>query len=609
MKKVILKTISLCTLYMTLLSVFNVANAQITNGLLHEFKFDNTYSNTSSTINFSNAAFTTDRAGISNSALSLTGNGSTATIPNLPLGNSARTVSMWFRLGTLNSNYNFLFSYGTGSAPYGAFVVPTFVNAFAPNHQVTSPHVANQWYHYVFSYDGTTSRIYRNGILIGTSTVAVNTVNNSNLFRLGLSETGVTGYFNGAIDDLKIYNRALSANEVYEVYGQTPTTPAVQWLFQSHTNADGGLYPFSTPPNTGMHIDRFGNNFSALYMNNSGSVAAGVAPLPLGNSARTISFWFKRSQSDFQELFVYGSSGSTSCFGLYVTANGAFVNYHTQQTSTYVAMSGSGNEPIAPDTWHHMTVVYTQDSSKIYRNGLPIGLYAYSGTLVTTGTNLLLGKVLTTSSNPFQGTFDEIKIYNGALSPAEIAASYNAALPAKLNHFTAQLKNQTAQLNWSTITEINTSHFEVEYSNNGREFNKVATVTANGNSSSTKNYTAIHSVNNEPIHYYRLKMMDKDGQFTYSQIVKLKTATKGFNVEVYPTVVTNQANVNINATEKTNGTISITNMQGQLIKRSNVNIAVGSQTTTLDVSSLSKGSYLVTIQTNKEQQSFKIIKQ
>jgi hypothetical protein len=790
------------------LTLSNISIAQIS-GLIQRFTFDNTLSNTSGTINFSSAAFTADRAGTANSALSLTGNGSTATIPNLPLGNSPRTFAMWFRLGTVNTHYNYLFNYGTSVAPYGAYVGANGVISFAPSHVELLTHIPFQWYHYVFSYDGTTSKIYRDGVLVGTSTIAVNTLNNNNLFRLGLSETGATGLFNGIIDELEIYNRALtnqeaaslftplppihhftfdgtasnqnntvsfdtqdptisyttnrfgvankalliqgsgttaiinnlrygngprsvamwvkvdafssngfnylfnygngntsygaylnattvnkfipnhtvatphnlgvwyhyvfthdggrsriykngvligalsqtnntvnnnsifrlgltetggtnstaggafrgcvddlmiydrtlSADEVFKLYGNTPATPAVQWNFNSNTNADGGLYSFSTPSGTGLLTDRFGNANSALYLNNSGSVATGVTPLPTGNNPRTISFWFKRSQSDLQDLFVYGNSGSQSCFGLYVTASGSFVNYHTQNNSTYVAMSGSGNEPIAPDTWHHITVVYTQDSSMIYRNGSSIGRFAFNSTLTTSGTNFLLGKVLTTSQNPFQGTIDEIKVYNGALSPLEIANQYVTALPVMLKSFTAQVKNQTSFLNWQTAQEINTSHFEVEYSNNANEFKKVVTLEASGNSNSLKNYSLQHSINKEPIHYYRLKMVDKDGKFTYSNVVKLKAATKALDVEVYPTIITNQATVSITATEKAKARIIISNVQGQVIKNSNLNVAVGSQTQMVDFTNLSKGMYLLTVLLNNEQQVFKVIKQ
>ena len=790
------------------LTFSNISIAQIS-GLIQRFTFDNTLSNTSGTINFSSAAFTADRAGTANSALSLTGNGSTATIPNLPLGNSARTFAMWFRLGTVNTHYNYLFNYGTSAAPYGAYVGANGVISFAPNHVEPLTHIPFQWYHYVFSYDGTTSKIYRDGVLVGTSTIPVNTLNNNNLFRLGLSETGATGLFNGIIDDLEIYNRALtnqeaaslftplppihhftfdgtasnqnntvsfdtqdptisyttnrfgvankalliqgsgttatinnlrygngprsvamwvkvdafssngfnylfnygngntsygaylnattvnkfipnhavatphnlgvwyhyvfthdggrsriykngvligalsqtnntvnnnsifrlgltetggtnstaggafrgcvddlmiydrtlSADEVFKLYGNTPATPAVQWNFNSNTNADGGLYSFSTPSGTGLLTDRFGNANSALYLNNSGSVATGVTPLPTGNNPRTISFWFKRSQSDLQDLFVYGNSGSQSCFGLYVTASGSFVNYHTQNNSTYVAMSGSGNEPIAPDTWHHITVVYTQDSSMIYRNGSSIGRFAFNSTLTTTGTNLLLGKVLTTSQNPFQGTIDEIKVYNGALSALEIANQYTMALPVKLNNFSAKLNNQTVLLNWTTAQEINTSHFEIEYSNNANEFKKVATIEASGNSNTQKNYGANHTINKESVHYYRLKMVDKDGKFSYSEIVRLKSDTKGLLLDVYPTIVTNTANINVTAIENSTASIEVYNTQGQKVQQQHIVLKPGTQSIKLDASVLSKGNYFIRLVTNQQQLSTQIIKQ
>ncbi len=619
MKKNLLQTPKFYSVFLLALTLFNIAKSQVTNGLLHEFRFNNSYTSTLGTATFSNigeTSFVTDRNGITNSALNINNGFAVATISNMPTGSNPRTISLWVKLNTFHSlGFNYLYNYGPGANANGVYINATLVNHYArnssntTNHTLNTSHTLNTWVHYAFTYDGSKSRIYKNGILIGTSVQNITTVSN-NSFSLGVTEGGGTGRLNGVIDDLKIYNRALSANEVYEVYEQIPSTPVVQWNFPGHYGTTNSTtFPFSTPNGTGLSSDRFGNTNSALYINNSGSVATGVTSLPVGNSARTISFWFKRSQSDFQELFVYGGNGSTSCFGVYVTANGSFVNYHTQNNSTYVAMSGSSNEPIAPDTWHHITVVYTQDSSMIYRNGSSIGRFAFNSTLTTTGTNLLLGKVLTTSQNPFQGTIDEIKVYNGALSPLEIANQYATALPVTLKSFTAQVKNQTSFLQWQTAQEINTSHFEVEYSNNANEFKKVATIEASGNSNTQKNYSANHTINKEPIHYYRLKMVDKDGKFSYSEIVRLKNDTKGFLLDVYPTIVTNIANINITAIESSTATVEVYNTQGQKVQQQYIVLKPGTQSIKLDVSVLSKGNYFIRLVTNQQQLSTQIIKQ
>jgi hypothetical protein len=572
--------------------------AQLPPSLLQRFTFNNTYYSVTQTANFianSGTSFVQDRNGNANSALQINNTGTIAEIYALPIGINARTVSLWVKITSFNSSgFNFIFNYGNGITSYGAYLDQISVKHFGnnTNHNVATTNTLNEWVHYAFTYNGTISRVYRNGIQIGTQALSLNTHNNNNIFRLGLSETGGSTYFVGAIDDLEIYNRALTANEIYELYGSN-ATPVVAWDFTGTTSSTTGLYPFSTSTNTFLNNDRFNVASRALYINNSGSVATGVAPLPTGNAARTISFWFKRSQSDFQELFVYGSSGGGSCFGLYVTANGSFVNYYTNNGSVYAAMSGSPNQPIAPDTWHFITVVYTQDSSNIYRNGIPIAQFSNNVTLTTVGTNLRLGMVLTTSQNPFQGTIDEIKVYNGALSPAEIAASYNASLPTHLTNFTAQLKNDNAQLFWNSQTETNTSHFNIEYSNNARDYTTVGEVQAAGNSSINKQYSFSHAINKQTTHYYRLKMVDKDGSFTYSNVVKLQN-NGVVGIELYPNPVKNQLNISYQFSGREEAVIRISNIEGKVVQTQKM-VLEQQGNVGVDVSRLTPGVYVVEV--------------
>ncbi|MFY7963915.1 MAG: hypothetical protein ACOVO1_03370 [Chitinophagaceae bacterium] len=91
-----------------------------------------------------------------------------------------------------------------------------------------------------------------------------------------------------------------------------------------------------------------------------------------------------------------------------------------------------------------------------------------------------------------------------------------SVLPLTLSSFFASLQNNVTHLSWQTEQEINTSYFSVEYSNNATEYKSIAIINASGNSNSLKNYSANHTINIEPNHYYRLKMIDKDGKFTYS---------------------------------------------------------------------------------------------
>lgn len=217
MKKILLSIIAVA------MTTFN-GNAQTK---LYDFPFNNSYNATVGTDTFARTlgtSFTTDRRGNKTGAINIISSGTTATLLKLPYGNAARTVSLWVKLNIIRADYNFLFSYGTAATADGSFITPSTARSFLPNHISDLTHSVNIWYHFVFTYDKTTSRIYRNGTLISTLAVAKNTITNGNIFTLGLSDGGSEGLFDGAIDDLKIYDYALSNAEVVSLYNLPTAT-------------------------------------------------------------------------------------------------------------------------------------------------------------------------------------------------------------------------------------------------------------------------------------------------------------------------------------------------------------------------------------------------
>lgn len=193
------------------------------NQTIAEYTFNGHTNNTYGTNPFSGnsgTSFTTDRNGAANSALNIAGQGTSATILGLPYGNAARTVSVWVKLNTSNS-YNYIYTYGAGSTANGALLPnsATITNfGGSQGHSYTVSTSIGTWYHFVFSFDGTTSKIYRNGVLLSSLLKTFNTVNYTDVFRLGLTEDGYGNFFNGAIDDLQIYNYALSDSQVTNLY-------------------------------------------------------------------------------------------------------------------------------------------------------------------------------------------------------------------------------------------------------------------------------------------------------------------------------------------------------------------------------------------------------
>lgn len=186
-------------------------------------------------------------------------------------------------------------------------------------------------------------------------------------------------------------------------------------------------------------------------------------------------------------------------------------------------------------------------------------------------------------------------------------------LPVRLLSFAVTQQGADAQLHWQTASEQNSSHFEVEQSIDGRNFQTIGTVQAAGNSTSLKNYNYtdknISRYNVNKI-YYRLKQVDIDSRFEYTQVVSLNiNSNAARDIVVYPVPFNNRLYISLPA--GTNGVLqfNITDMRGrkvfssQQIVNSIQNVAELS-----GLEGLAKDVYILTVETNQQLFTKKVIK-
>ena len=193
---------------------------------IQEFNFNETLNNTTNTTSFMGTNnFVTDRAGVMKGAQRLTNKALEAVIDDLPQGNNARSVSIWIKLNDIASA-NYIWGYGTAySAQYCGLLQQgtttsnsdlSLAGWGASNDVIVSTPLAKDvWYQYTITYDGKISKIYRNGELL-KSVDGITRSTKGNIFRLG--EINTTVGINADIDDLKIYNVALTAEQVTASY-------------------------------------------------------------------------------------------------------------------------------------------------------------------------------------------------------------------------------------------------------------------------------------------------------------------------------------------------------------------------------------------------------
>ena len=176
----------------------------------------------------------------------------------------------------------------------------------------------------------------------------------------------------------------------------------------------------------------------------------------------------------------------------------------------------------------------------------------------------------------------------------------NTVLPLHLISFTAQLTNDKANLKWVTEKELNLSHFNIERSSDGNKFEKLTEITSKGSGS----YEMVDAAPLKGYNYYRLKMVDKDGKFSYSDIKKINVTTNGFfDFTLSPNpnkgvleIVPSQVSVPV--------MVTIFDQHGRvvLIKKITGQISI-------DINHLSKGVYLVRLTNNVDAKIKRLIKE
>lgn len=167
-------------------------------------------------------------------------------------------------------------------------------------------------------------------------------------------------------------------------------------------------------------------------------------------------------------------------------------------------------------------------------------------------------------------------------------------LPVELTHFNGRPSGCLVDLQWHTESEENFSHFELQHSENGRDFERIAEVTGTGGTGIPYSYNYLDK-NAKVQNYYRLKMIDHDGTFNLSKIVSVKTDCENmeaFTLYPNPGVVGNGLlNLRFHSYSG-KAHIQIADIYGRVIRRMIVETEINQENTLqMDVADLIEGSY------------------
>jgi hypothetical protein len=326
------------------------------------------------------------------------------------------------------------------------FRISTSVTADS-NANSSYSHGLNTWNHVVGTYDGTSQKIYVDGVLRSTVSLT-GTINTS-------SNDALVGCYNygdycltGNVGVVRVYNKTLSAAEIFQNYESQKSRFANTIVQQGLIlNLDAGN-PYSYAGAGAVWIDVSGNTNNATLINsptyssdNSGvlnwtSASSQYATVVMTSGLRvtniTQEVWvFLNSTADQVFIGMQYGTGSNNSFALWVSGGTFYFGVNTGGTFYQSASSAPSTS-----TWYHLVHTYNGTTQYLYINGVLATTYnsAASGNMTYDTSNTLLaigadfnGTGYNTGPTLFvNGKMPIVKIYNIALSAAQVLQNYNA---------------------------------------------------------------------------------------------------------------------------------------------------------------------------------------
>jgi hypothetical protein len=398
-----------------------------------------------------------------------------------------------------------------------------------------------RWTHFAVTYDApsTTMKLYRNGVLISTNTaVPFAPASGQNYVGAYVENGNPPAFFlNGSLDELRVYNVALTQAQVQA--NMVSPTPVLPGNLRVHYNFNEGV-PGGNNTGIATVIDASGN----------------------GTSSTMVNFVKNGTESNWVGSMAMVVPVATTASG--ITQTTLTANWNTPVT-------GSGNV-----SFYVLQVSTTADfSSIISTQFLGFGTNSFGLTGLTANTTYYY-RVSTNGDGAYSNV---------------VSASTLSTLPVDLTDFNAvKAASGSNLLQWSTSTEINSREFEIQRSEDGRNFVTIAKQAASGNStgSNAYQYTDNAIAAAATIYYYRLKINDNNGSFKYSNVIFVREGKTGA-ITVYPNPVKDRFVINTNNKKLFKTTATLTDANGKLMQQ----IIISQTATQVDLTNYARGIYLL----------------
>ncbi len=322
---------------------------------------------------------------------------------------------------------------------------------------------------------------------------------------------------------------------------------------------------------------------------------------PLGDL--TTGLWYL----DFMAYIPTGKFGyfnvmATFAPPTYVWATQAYFN--AGGTGTLDAGGASAATFTFPhDTWFPVSLVIDLDNDQAQLAVNGVFVYQWQYTLGTFGTPCPLVIAATDMFGP------DATPANNEMYVDDYRFS-DTPLPVELTSFTANAINGFVELNWLTATEINNQGFEIERRTESSEFRTIGFVEGNGTTTEQNSYSYIDKTAEQGMNFYRLKQIDFDGTYAYSDVIEVN-ATGPLSFELaqnYPNPFNPTTNIKFSVPESGNVKLSVYNLLGEEVAvLLNGFSQAGTFEVTFNASNLSTGVYLYKLQSANSVQTKKMM--
>jgi hypothetical protein len=394
-------------------------------------------------------------------ALSLDGSNDHVVIndnTDLDFGTGDFTISLWVRLNLINHPDDFHMFYSN-------YDKPGYLGCIQISHRVSTDHlriffddttynidwnpVAETWYYITVLRNGNNLMAYIDGTQIGsTIDVSGKTISNSYDIHVGANAYAGLYYVNGIMDELAIWNEALTFNEIQQFYNDgngmeiTPDSSVIGlWHFNdgsgetamdsSTNNNHGSLEPSGPSWTTGLVGGALEFDGTDNYISIPDSDSLDII------DEITVEFWVYHNDASLigieKNYLTKHSTSTLSGFALtrYFIDNKVYFQMGNGAQWAAVNVYTASNVVSQPNKWYHIAGTYDGYEANIYVDGVLEGTHTISTTIQPNDANILIGDNVDTPgyfNGYINGLMDEVAVWNRALTDDEILLHYTNGL-------------------------------------------------------------------------------------------------------------------------------------------------------------------------------------